>query len=270
MIGKTVSHYTIMEELGRGGMGVVYKARDLKLDRIVALKFLSPHFSQSEEQKKRFVQEAKAASALDHPNICSIYDIDETEDGQLFISMGCYQGEVLKNRIERSPLDVEEAKTIAMEIAAGLKAAHDQGIIHRDIKPANIMIGTNGQVKILDFGLAKVEGSSLTKEQTSLGTLPYMSPEQLLGKQIDYRTDIWSFAILLFEMVSGKSPFDNEYEQQLFYQILNEDPKDIFFYVKDAPFWLNTIITKSLLFIANLPVHFRFKYGYFYIIIIFF
>ena len=155
MIGQTISHYRIIEELGSGSMGTVYKARDTKLDRFVALKFLPPHLSQSDEEKKRFIHEAKAASALDHPNICSIYEIDETVDGQIFIVMACYEGESLKVKIDRGPLHIEEALDITIQIAGGLEKAHAKGIIHRDIKPANIQITEDGQVKIIDFGPAQ-------------------------------------------------------------------------------------------------------------------
>jgi len=167
MIGKTISHYKILEKLGEGGMGVVYKAKDTKLDRFVALKFLPHHLSQSEEEKQRFIHEAKAASALDHPNICTIHEIDETEDGQMFIAMACYEGETLKARTERGPLSLEEAIDIAMQVAQGLARAHEEKIVHRDIKPANVMLTKDGVVKIVDFGLAKLSGQTkLTKAGT--------------------------------------------------------------------------------------------------------
>jgi serine/threonine protein kinase/predicted Zn-dependent protease len=228
MIDKIISHYKILEKLGRGGMGVVYKAQDLRLDRFVALKFLPPHLDSSEEEKKRFMHEAKAASGLEHQNICNIHEIDETEDGQLFICMAYYDGETLKKRIERSPLLLEELLSVAIQIAEGLAKAHSKGILHRDIKPANIMITSEGQVKIVDFGLAKLVGHSrLTKSGGTVGTVAYMSPEQGRGEETDQRTDIWSLGVVVYEMLTGRLPFPGEYEQAVIYSILNEDPKPI-------------------------------------------
>jgi eukaryotic-like serine/threonine-protein kinase len=213
MIGKTISHYKILEKLGGGGMGVVYKAEDLKLHRLVALKFLPPELTLDEEAKKRFVHEAEAASSLDHNNICVIHEIDET-DGQIFICMNYYEGETLKKKIEKGLLKIDEAADIALQIAKGLEKAHEKGIVHRDIKPANIFITSDGVVKILDFGLAKLMGYTvLTKVGETLGTTAYMSPEQSRGEKTDYRTDIWSFGIVLYEMVTGKLPFKGDYGQ---------------------------------------------------------
>ncbi|MFC1502298.1 serine/threonine-protein kinase, partial [bacterium] len=193
MIGKTISHYRIIEELGRGGMGVVYKAQDTKLKRTVALKFLPPELTKDPEAKKRFIHEAQAASALDHSNICTIHEVDETEEGQVFIVMACYGGKTLKEKISKGPLPIEESIDIAMQIAQGLQEAHDKKIIHRDIKSANVIITDKGQVKIMDFGLAKLTGQTvLTKEGSTLGTVAYMSPEQTQGKKVDARSDIWS------------------------------------------------------------------------------
>jgi len=223
MIGRTISHYKILEKLGEGGMGVVYKAEDTKLDRFVALKFLPPHLSQDEENKQRFIHEAKAASALDHSNICTIYEIGETEDQQMFIGMACYEGESLRERIKRGPLPIDEAIDIATQIGQGLAKAHAKEIIHRDIKPANILITKDEQVKIVDFGLAKLAGRTmLTKEGTTLGTVAYMSPEQINGEEVDCRTDIWSLGVGLYEMLTGKLPFKGDYEQAIIYSILNE------------------------------------------------
>ena len=228
MIGKTVSHYKILERLGSGGMGTVYKARDTKLDRFAALKFLPPHLSRAEEEKNRFIHEAKAASALDHPNICNIYEIDETEDGRLFIAMACDGGESLKDRIGRGPLPVEEALDVAVQIAAGLEKAHAKGIVHRDIKPANILITEDGIAKIVDFGLAKLAGRTmLTREGTTLGTAAYMSPEQTKGTDVDHRADIWALGVMLYEMLCGERPFRGDYEQAVVYSILNEEPEPI-------------------------------------------
>jgi serine/threonine protein kinase/tetratricopeptide (TPR) repeat protein len=226
MIGTTVSHYKILEKLGGGGMGVVYKAQDLKLDRTVALKFLPPELTLDPEVRERFIHEAKAASALQHNNICNIHDIEETKDGQLFIVMDCYEGETLRNKIERGPLTIEEALDLTVQVAQGLLKAHEKGIIHRDIKPANIIITADGLAKIVDFGLAKLSGRTLlTKSGTTVGTVAYMSPEQARGDQVDNRSDIWSLGVVLYEMLTGKRPFASDYEQALVYSILNEDPK---------------------------------------------
>jgi TolB-like protein len=209
-------------------MGVVYKAQDLKLDRAVALKFLPPDFTRDPEAKQRFVHEAKAASALDHPNICNVHDIGETDDGQIFIVMAYYNGETLKGKIERGPLKIDEAVGIAMQIAQGLAKAHEHDIVHRDIKPANVMVTLDGVAKVVDFGLAKLTGRTLlTKTGSTLGTAAYMSPEQARGEPADQRTDIWSLGVTFYEMVTGKRPYESEYEQALVYSILNEDPKPI-------------------------------------------
>lgn len=243
MLGKTISHYKILEKLGGGGMGVVYKAEDTKLDRFVALKFLPPHLSQAEEEKKRFIHEAKAASALDHPNICTIYDIKETEDQQLFIVMACYDGESLKDKIQRGPLPIEEAIEIAIQITEGLSKAHSKEIVHRDIKPANILITEDRQVKIVDFGLAKLAGRTmLTKEGTTLGTVSYMSPEQARGEEVDHRTDIFSLGVLLYETLAGRQPFEGDYEQAVIYSMLNEDPKPL----QDVPEQLQNLVSRAL------------------------
>lgn len=226
MIGRTVSHYKILQHLGGGGMGVVYKAQDLKLDRPVALKFLPPDLTRDPEAKQRFVHEAKAASALDHPNICNVHDIGETDDGQIFIVMAYYEGETLKKKIERGALRIDEAVGIAMQIAQGLSKAHEHDIIHRDIKPANVMVTSDGVAKIVDFGLAKLTGRTLlTKAGSTVGTAAYMSPEQARGESLDHRTDIWSLGVTFYEMLTGKRPFESDYEQALVYSILNEDPR---------------------------------------------
>jgi serine/threonine-protein kinase len=228
MIGKTISHYKILEKLGAGGMGVVYKARDLRLDRFVALKFLPSHLGQEKDEKKRFIHEAKATSALDHPNICNIHEIDETEDGQMFIAMACYEGESLQVKIERGPMPADEAIDIVIQAARGLAAAHQRGIYHRDLKPANVMLTGCGEVKIVDFGLAKLAGESkLTKAGTTLGTAAYMSPEQAQGAGADHRTDIWSLGVVLYEMLTGERPFKGDYEQAVVYSIINEEPPSI-------------------------------------------
>jgi TolB-like protein/Flp pilus assembly protein TadD/predicted Ser/Thr protein kinase len=252
MIGKTVSHYQIIEEIGRGGMGVVYKARDLSLDRLVALKFLPAQFSADEEEKKRFVHEAKAASALDHANICSVYEIGETPEGQLFIAMGYYEGKTLKELItvgarRAVPLPFNDVINIAMQVAEGLQEAHRKGIVHRDLKPANIMVTEQGVVKIVDFGLAKLKGlSRLTKTGTTLGTVAYMSPEQALGKEVDQRSDIWSLGVILYEMLSGKLPFPGEYDQAVLYAVINKEPEPVAKARPDASSGLEQIVGQAL------------------------
>jgi len=226
MIGEIISHYRILEKLGEGGMGVVYKAEDTKLDRTVALKFLPPELTRDIEAKERFVQEAKSAAALDHPNICTIYEINETEEGQTFMVMACYDGEPLDEKIESGPLKIDEAVDIASQITQGLSKAHEKEIVHRDIKPANILMTGDGVVKILDFGLAKLRGKTkLTKEGTTLGTVSYMSPEQAKGEGVDHRSDIWSLGVVLYEMITGQRPFRGDYDQAVMYSILNEQPE---------------------------------------------
>src|SRR5574341_351425 len=246
MIGKTISHYKIIEKLGEGGMGVVYKAEDMKLKRIVALKFLPSSIMASEAEKTRFVHEAQAAAALDHPNICTIHEIDEA-DGQLSIAMAYVEGQSLKEKIAAGPLKLDEAFNIAMQVANGLQAAHEKKITHRDIKPANIMITTKGQVKIMDFGLAKLAGrSALTKAGMTLGTVAYMSPEQGRGEEVDHRTDIWSFGVVLYEMITGQRPFKGEYDQAVMYSIMNEAPEPITGLRTGVPMTLERIVNKAL------------------------
>jgi serine/threonine-protein kinase len=247
MIGKTILHYNIIEKLGGGGMGVVYKAEDTKLKRMVALKFLPLHVSLDNEVKERFMHEAQTASALDHNNICTIHEIGESEDGQMYMAMALYEGETLQDKIERGPLPIEEALDIAIQIGDGLAKAHGKDIVHRDIKPANIMITTEGITKILDFGLAKLSGrTKLTKEGTTLGTVAYMSPEQVRGDQADNRTDIWALGVILYEMITGISPFKGDYEQAVMYSIANETPEPITGLRTGVPIELERIINKAL------------------------
>jgi eukaryotic-like serine/threonine-protein kinase len=247
MIGKVVSHYKILEHLGGGGMGVVYKAEDTKLRRTVALKFLPPALTTDPEAKERFIHEAQAASALQHGNICVVYDVDETSDGQMFISMEYLEGETLKKRIERGPLKIEEALEIAIQVSRGLAKAHEHGIVHRDIKPANIMITSDGVVKIVDFGLAKLSGRTmLTKAGSTLGTAAYMSPEQARGEAADHRTDVWSLGVVLYEMLTGRRPFEAEYENALLYSILNKEPASLRQALPSAPPELQQISQRAL------------------------
>lgn len=221
--GTNILHYTFVEKLGEGGMGVVYKARDTKLDRTVALKFLPSTIGDSEEEVQRFNREAKTAAALNHPHICTIHQIEEHE-GRWFIAMEYVEGQTLKEKLQEGALPVDLAIQYALQIAGALGEAHDRGIIHRDIKPENIMIDQQNRVKVMDFGLAKINGSvDLTKTGSTLGTVPYMSPEQAKGEQLDHRTDIWSTGVILYEMLSGERPFKSEYDHALIYSIINEE-----------------------------------------------
>lgn len=247
MIGETISHYKILEKLGGGGMGVVYKAEDTKLKRTVAIKFLPPDLIRDDEAKIRFVQEAQAASALEHNNICTIHEVDETEEGQLFIVMACYEGDTLKKKIEQGPLEIEDAVRIALQVAKGLSKAHEKGIVHRDMKPANIMITDDGVVKILDFGLAKLAGQTrITKTATTMGTVAYMSPEQSRGEIVDQRTDIWSLGVIFYQMITAQLPFNGEYEQAVIYSILNDDPESIDNLRTDVPAEIQKVVRTSL------------------------
>ena len=247
MLGRTISHYRILEKQGEGGMGVVYKAEDTRLKRTVALKFLPPDLTRDTEAKERFIREAQTASALEHSNICTIYEINETEDGQLFICMAYCDGEELKKKIERGPLKIDETIDIAIQVTEGLREAHDKGIIHRDIKSGNIMVTTKGQAKIMDFGLAKLAGrTTLTKTGSTMGTIAYMSPEQARGEKVDNQTDIWSLGVVLYEMLTGQLPFKSEYEQAVIYSILNKDPQPIIELNKNVPESLDIIVKKAL------------------------
>ena len=253
MVGQTIAHYKILEKIGEGGMGVVYKGEDTKLKRTVALKFLPKELVRDEEAKQRFVQEAQAAAALDHPHICTIYEIGEAKpapaeaEGQTFISMALIKGKSLKEKIASEALDPEEALEIAIQVAEGLQEAHEKGIVHRDIKPSNIMLTEKGQVKIMDFGLAKLEwGVDLTKTATIMGTVAYMSPEQAQGEKVDLSTDIWSLGCVLYEMLSGERPFKSVHDQAVLHAILHEKPKPIGSLRKDLPQHLEDILSKCL------------------------
>jgi serine/threonine protein kinase len=246
MLGQTISHYRVVEKLGEGGMGVVYKADDLKLGRAVALKFLPSHLTESEEHKARFLHEARAAAALDHPNICTVYEIDEA-NGQTFLAMACLEGQTLKQKIAARPLPLEEALDIAIQIGQGLQTAHEKGIVHRDIKPANIMITPQGQVKIMDFGLAQFsDRTKLTASGMKLGTPAYMSPEQTEGKLADRRGDIWSLGVVLYEMISGRVPFAGEAEAAVAYAIVHTEPEPLTALRSGVPLEFDRLIEKAL------------------------
>ena len=238
--------YQIIEELGRGGMGVVYKAVDNKLKRAVALKFLPFEWTYDAQAKERFVREAQAAAALDHPNICTVHEIDEAEN-RIFISMAFVEGESLKARIERGLLKIDEALGLGMQVAEGLREAHKKGVIHRDIKSANIMVTESGQAKIMDFGLARVRGGTLlTKEGMTMGTIAYMSPEQAQGEEVDHRSDIWSLGVVLYEMLAGRLPFRGEHDQAVVYAILKEPPRPLTAGRPEIPASIEHVVGKAL------------------------
>ncbi|MGE5796490.1 MAG: protein kinase domain-containing protein, partial [Ignavibacteria bacterium] len=253
MIGKTILHYRILEKLGEGGMGVLYLAEDSKLKRQVAIKFLPHYIAANKEERQRFEIEAQAAASLNHPNISTIHAIEESDD-EIFIVMEYIDGVELKEKINppSSPLSergdivglpTDEAVNIAIQIAEGLEAAHKKGIIHRDIKSGNVMITKDGKIKIMDFGLAKIgKGTQVTKVGSTIGTIAYMSPEQARGEELDHRTDIWSFGVILYEILTGKQPFKGDYDQAVIYSILNEEPETI----KNISLELNTIVQKAL------------------------
>jgi len=247
-VGSTFAgRYRITQHLGRGGMGVVYKAEDVRLKRPVALKFLPLELTWNTAAKERFVHEAQAASALDHPNICTIYEVDQTPDGQMFITMALCEGESLNKRIERGPLVLEEALDIAIRLCEGLAAAHSAGMIHRDIKPANIMVKDAKYVRIVDFGLAKLAGQTqLTTAGMVLGTADYMAPEQARGDKVDGRADIWAVGVVLYEMLAGRAPFRGENQQAVIYSILHSNPEPVTHLRSSVPSDLWKVIERCL------------------------
>ena len=246
MIGKTISHYKIIEKLGEGGMGVVYKAEDTKLKRTVALKFLPRRLDAHEPERSRFLQEAQAASALNHPNICAIHTLGEHE-GQEFIDMEFVDGVTLRAKMEGGPLKVEDAIAYAIQTAEALQEAHSKSVVHRDIKPENIMVNSKDHIKVTDFGLAKLKGSlKLTKTSSTVGTLAYMAPEQIEGGEVDARSDIFSFGIVLYEMLAGRRPFRGDQEGAMINSILNDEPEPIQQYRPEVSSELSHIVKRAL------------------------
>ena len=246
MIGSTISHYLILDKLGEGGMGVVYKAQDTRLERLVALKFLPASLDTGATARQRFVNEARAASALNHPNVAVVYDVGEA-DSHSFIAMELVEGESLKDLLRGERLRIEQVQALATEIAEGLQAAHAKGIVHRDVKPENILLTRDGHVKIMDFGIAKLGGGNdLTQTGTTLGTIAYMSPEQLLADRVDHRSDLWSLGVVLFEMLSRETPFRRDREAAVIYEILNRDPTPIGVLRPDTPLHLRTLVHQLL------------------------
>jgi serine/threonine-protein kinase len=247
MIGQTISHYRILERLGGGGMGVVYRAQDTRLDRTVALKFLPLEWSQDPVLRERFSREARAASGLDHPHICTIFDVGESPEGQLFIAMAYCPGETLKQRIQHGPMSADEAAGIATQIAAALEAAHEANIVHRDIKPANILLTDRDQVKIVDFGLAKLAGeAAVTREGSVVGTPAYMSPEQANGEQVDPRSDVWALGTVLYEMLAGRRAFAADHERAILLAITTKDPTPVESMRPEVPAELVRIVRRCL------------------------
>lgn len=246
MIGKTISHYTILEKSGEGGMGIVYKAQDTRLGRFVALKFLPQHITNDEVGKRRLVQEAKAASAINHPNVCIIYDVEEA-DGEQFIAMEYVEGVTLRSKIYESEISLDEAVSYVLQIGEALEEAHSKGVIHRDVKPDNIMVNPKNQVKVMDFGLARLKDAILqSRKSSTVGTLAYMAPEQIQGGEIDHRADIFALGVVLYEMLTRRLPFNAVHEAAMMYSILHEEPEPIQKHLPDAPSELVHILERAL------------------------
>ena len=247
MEGREFSHYRVLNYLGAGGMGLVYRAEDTRLKRTVALKFLPADLLRDADAKERFEQEAQAASRLDHPNICTIYEFDHAPDGGVFIAMAYCDGPTLKTRLQDGPLPVIEAIDIASQIAAGLEKAHHAGLVHRDIKPANLVCTSDGLVKIVDFGIAKLLGQTgPTKTGTTIGTIGYMAPEQCDGSVIDHRADLWALGVVLYEMLAGRAPFSADRDAAIINNILHTDPPPLSQHRRDIPGSLQRVVTRTL------------------------
>ncbi|HZR23454.1 MAG TPA: protein kinase [Vicinamibacterales bacterium] len=247
IVGQTISHYRVLELLGAGGMGEVYKAEDVRLKRTVALKLLPLALTQDAEAKERLVLEAQAASALDHPNICTIHEVDETTDGRVFIAMAYYDGETLRDRIAGGPLAIDEAVELMTHAVRGVAAAHDAGIVHRDIKPANIIVSKRGDVKLLDFGIAKLSGqTALTRTGTTLGTVAYMAPEMIAGQGLDARADVWALGVVLFQMIAGRLPFRGDNDIAILKSIMDGTAPPLHSVRPDVPPAVEAIVARAL------------------------
>ncbi len=244
MTGRTISHYRIIEKLGEGAMGVVWKAEDIKLKRTVALKFLPPDALGNQELRARFLREAQAEAVLSHANVCTVFDVDE-EAG--FLALEYIEGETVQARINRHPLTLQEALDIALQATRGLAAVHARGVVHRDIKSSNLMVTPEGVVKIMDFGLARIAGQArMTRAGMVTGTLAYMSPEQVQGKPVDQRSDLWSMGAVLYEMVTGRIPFRGQTEAAVIYSILHAEPEPVTALRTGLPKQLDRIVAKLL------------------------
>jgi serine/threonine protein kinase len=247
MINKTISHYKIVEKLGEGGRSTVYRAEDIRLERTVALKVMSEKLHKNPKARIRFLREAQAIAQLDHPNICTVYEVDAVE-GCTFIAMAYIEGQSVSRKLESGPLDIAEMIDISLQTAAGLNAAHDKAIIHRDIKDGNIMLNADGIVKILDFGFSKpLTKDDITKPRALLGTVPYMSPEQATGKPVDFGTDIWSLGVVMYRMLTGVHPFKGKSVGEMIDSILYDEPKRIRQLRKDAPARLDLCVQKMMM-----------------------
>ncbi len=248
MLGKKISHYRIIEKIGEGGMGVIYLAEDIRLQREVALKFLPPDLTRDPAARERLIREAQVASALDHPAICTVFEIDQTPDEQMYIAMAYYPGQTLKQKIERGGITYEQALDLTIEIAKGLEKAHEKGVIHRDIKPANIIITRDHFIKIVDFGLAVLSSQThiTTEGIMAVGTVNYMSPEQARNDRVDQRTDIWSLGLVMYEMITGQSAFRGSNPQSVIYSILNDEPEQVQTFEQDIPEKFTVIIDRCL------------------------
>src|SRR4030065_1054179 len=247
MIDKIISHYKVISKLGEGGLGVLYLAEDLELNRKAVLKFLPPDMMNNPETNLRFKREAQSAGSLSHPNIVTIYDVGVHEN-KTFIAMEYVEGKTLRELIKSDELTLERITDISVQICEGLNEAHSKGVTHRDIKPENILINEKGKVKIVDFGLAKIKNVSrgITKQDSTVGTLKYMSPEQIRNQNVDHRSDIWSFGVILYEMITGKYPFKGEHDASLFYSIINQSPEPLARYKANISEGFQRIIDKTL------------------------